>query len=306
MISKIRFIAVASVLLHCALGGSAYAALRVLTTTTDLKAVVEEVGGSEVSVESFCKGSQDPHFLEAKPSFIVKASQADLVVANGLGLEVGWLPNILSGSRNSRIMPGQSGYLEAGSFVGLLEVGTGRLTRADGDVHPEGNPHFALDPVRMGKVAIGIAERLAKLDPPHAAAFKSRAEALNTRLETKSKSWQERITRTGHKNVVTYHKTLTYFLDRFGLTNTAILEPLPGVPPTAKHIMEVIKTAREQGVRVILVENYFDSTVADRVSKDIPGVRVSSVAVSVEGESGIKTLDDLYERLVVAIEGKGT
>lgn len=278
--------------------------LSVIATIPDLKAIAAEVAGPDASVESFAKGTQDPHYLEAKPSYMVKASQADLILAIGLGLEVGWLPSILQGARNPIIQPGQPGYLEVGPGVEPLEVAKGAVSRADGDVHPEGNPHVTLDPERAGKIAGLIATKMGALDPPHAAAYTKRAEALQKRLAEKTKAWQARITKSGVKKVITFHKTLTYFLNRFGLENPAILEPLPGVPPTAKHTLDVIALAKTQKVPLILVENYFDPTVAERVAQDVEGIRALTVPVAVDGDEGVASLDALYERLVQAVEGK--
>ena len=283
---------------------AAHAELSVLTTVSDLQAITAEVGGKDIKVEAFCKGSQDPHYLEPKPSFMMKASRADLVIAVGLGLELGWLPSILQGSRNPKLQSGQPGYLEVGSKVTPLEIPQGKVSRADGDVHPEGNPHVTLDPIRAGEIALVIAKRLGELDTTHAAQYQSRAESLQKRLLEKTKVWQERIAKSGQSKVISFHKTLTYFFDRFKLQNPAILEPLPGVPPTAKHTLDIIEKAKQEKINLILVENFFDPTVAHRIAKDVPGLRVELVPVAVEGDKGIVTLDDLYENLVKAVEGK--
>lgn len=282
----------------------AQAKLTVLTTTTDLAALVSEVGGDGVTVESIAKGTQDPHYIETKPSFMLKASRADLVVSQGLDLEIGWLPSIVHGSRNPAIAQGTRGSLEIGSELAPLEVASGKVTRADGDVHPLGNPHFTLDPIRMGRAALLVAARLAQLDSAHAAQYESRAKALQARLETKTRDWETRIRRSGVQQVVTYHKTLTYFLERFGLKNPAILEPKPGIPPTSGHIIEVIQLIRELKVPLILVENFFDPTVTVKIRQAVPSVRSETVPVSVGGAAGIKSLDDLYENLVRVIEGR--
>ncbi|MBC7531887.1 MAG: zinc ABC transporter substrate-binding protein [Oligoflexus sp.] len=286
------------------LASMAQAEVSVLTTVSDLNAIVQEVGGKEVKSESLCKGSQDPHYVEPKPSFMLKANKADLMVSIGLGLEIGWLPSIIQGARNPKIQPGQPGFLEVGRSVTTLEVQNGKVTRAEGDVHPEGNPHITLDPIRAGELAQTIAKRLGEIDPPHAALYKSRADVLQKRLVDKTKGWGERISKTGVKQVVSFHKTLTYFFDRFNLQNPMILEPLPGVPPTAKHTMEVIERAKADKINLIMVENFFDATVANRIAKDVPGLRVEVVPVSVDGEEKIRSIDDLYEYLVSAIEGK--
>lgn len=276
--------------------------ITVLTTTSDLKSITEEVGGTEVEVESFCQGAQDPHFLEAKPSYMQKTNHADLVIAIGLGLEVGWLSKVLSGGRNPNVMDGKNGYLEVGPLVQVLEVPKGPVSRADGDVHPEGNPHVTLDPIRVAQIGEQIAIRLSILDLSHAEKYKQNAALLKARLENKTKSWQQRIDQTTLKKVVTHHKTLSYFFDRFGIQNVAILEPFPGVPPTAPHVLSVINTSAKEGVKLLLVENYFDDSVAKRVARDVPGVRVESVPVSVGGTSEIKNVDDLFENLVRKFE----
>jgi zinc/manganese transport system substrate-binding protein len=283
----------------------AFSALRVITTTSDLNAIASEVGGQDVESEAICKGAQDPHFIEPKPSFMVKASRADLIIAVGMGLEVGWLPNIVRGARNPAVNPGGKGYLEVGSSVQPLEVPTGSISRADGDVHPEGNPHVTLDPIRAGEIALLIAKKFGELDAPHAARYNERAQALQKRLTDKTKSWSERIAKSKVAKVVTFHKTLTYFLDRFKIGNPMILEPLPGLPPTAKHVMDVINLVKSDKIPLILVENFFDPTVADRIHKDAPDTRVAVVPVAVGGEDKIKSIDEVYENLVTVIEGRG-
>ncbi|MEZ4743320.1 MAG: metal ABC transporter substrate-binding protein [Bdellovibrionota bacterium] len=281
---------------------SVQAKVSILTTTANLKAIAQEVGGDKVSVYSFCKGSQDPHYLEAKPSYMLKTNRSDLIVAVGLGLEEGWLPRVLAGGRNANVMPGKNGYLEVGTLLDVIEVATKNTTRAEGDVHPQGNPHVTLDPIRVGLIAEKIAERLALLDQSNATEYKKRALALKARLSLKLKEWEKRVKKTGIEQVVSYHKTFNYFFDRFSLKNPAILEPLPGVPPTAAHIVSVINKIVKNGVRLILVENYFDESVAKRVARDVKGIRVESVPVSVGGREDIQSIDDLFENIVKSFE----
>ena len=277
--------------------------LKVLTTTTDLQSIVEEVGGSDrVTVSSFCKGAEDLHFLEAKPSFILSTSKADLVVSIGLGLEIGWLPKVLAGGRNLKVMEGKSGYLEVGPHVSVLEVPTGPISRSEGDIHPEGNPHVTLDPIRVGEIAIVIAKRLGDLDPSSAKVFMQRAQSMQSRLKTKTKQWQERLQKIAFKKIVTHHKLLSYFFDRFGIESVARLEPVPGVPPTASHIMQVMKDAKEKGVKKILVEHYFSDKAAKKVASEIPGVFVKHTPVAVLATNSIKSIDDLFESLVRNLE----
>ncbi|MGZ3685616.1 MAG: metal ABC transporter substrate-binding protein, partial [Bdellovibrionota bacterium] len=224
----------------------AQAKLNVVTTITDLATITREVGGDQVNVDSIAKGTQDPHFIEAKPSYMVKVSKADLLIAVGLELEVGWVPSLIQGARNPKVKSGEKGFLEIGPEIEPLEIPTGKISRSEGDVHPDGNPHFYLDPIRLGKTALLIAARLGELDGAHAAEFTKRAAAFNDRMKSKTEAWKKRIEKTGIKKIVTYHKTLTYFFDRFGLTNPAFLEPKPGIPPTSGHIIEVIDIMKTQ------------------------------------------------------------
>ncbi|MCB0412554.1 MAG: zinc ABC transporter substrate-binding protein [Bdellovibrionales bacterium] len=281
------------------------AKLNVVTTETDLKAIVDEVGKDFVKTESIGKGTQDPHYVEAKPSFMVKVHKADLIVAVGLDLEIGWLPSILRGARNPKVLKGQKGYLEVGPLLDPLEVPSGKVSRAEGDVHPYGNPHFWLDPLRAGKSATIIADRLSELDPTHKESFQANAKNFLTRMTQKTKEWEGRLSKTGVKSVVTYHKTLTYFLSRFQIKNPVILEPKPGLPPTSAHIMKVIQEIKSQKIPLILVENFFDPSITKKILHDVPNVKTEEVAVSVGGAQGINSLDDLYEQLVTAIEKGG-
>lgn len=282
-----------------------YAKLNVVTSISDLRFIAGEVGGEHVTVESIAKGTQDPHFIEAKPSFMIKMSRADLLVVVGLGLETGWIPSLVQGSRNPKIKPGTRGYLEVGPLVQPIEVRTDKVSRAEGDVHPEGNPHVTLDPKRAGDIALALAKRLGELDPAHTATFMQNAKSLQTRLDNKTRDWQERINKSGQKKIVSYHKTLTYFFLRFNIENPAILEPKPGLPPTSGHILGVIDLMRREKISLILVENYFDPTVTKKIEQQLPSVRTRTIPVSVDGSPTTKTLDDLYEEIVTAIENKG-
>jgi len=283
---------------------SSFAKLNVVTTMPDFEALVQEIGADQVSVRSIVIGTQDPHFVEAKPSYMTMANKADLLISAGLDLEEGWLLAIIQGSRNPKIMIGAPGYLELGLLIDPLEVPTVRVTRAQGDVHPFGNPHFFLDPIRMGLCATLIAERMAQLDVANGAKYIERGKAIQTRLENKTKEWKSRIEKTGIVKAISFHRTLSYFFNRFGITYPATLEPKPGIPPTSRHIMDVIQMVKEQKIPLIMVENFFETTSAKRIQQDVPGLRIVTVPVAVGGEPNIKTTDDLIERLVQAVEGK--
>ncbi|RME14161.1 MAG: zinc ABC transporter substrate-binding protein [Bdellovibrio sp.] len=278
------------------------AKLNIMTTTTNLKSVVEFIGGNKVHVESICKGTQDPHYLEAKPSYILKAAKADLLVSVGLGLEIGWLPLIIRGARKPQLRPGNEGSFIAGEYIDVLEKPKGGVSRADGDVHPEGNPHFMLDPKNALIIAEKIKDKLKKMDPENSKEYESNFKSFSKKMNAKIKNWKERV--KAGKKVITYHKTLTYFFHRFGIKNISILEPKPGIPPSASHILNVMKKAKKEGVKLALVENYFDPTVAKRVARDVKGLKVEIIPVAVGGEPNIRNLFDLYERLISAIEEK--
>jgi zinc/manganese transport system substrate-binding protein len=251
---------------------SAFAKLSVVTTSSDIAAIASEIGAGDVNVDALGKGSQDLHTLEPKPSFMARLSRADLLIANGLQLEIGWLPSVIRGARNPKLNPGQSGYLELGDKLQPIEVGTAQVTRAAGDVHPDGNPHWTLDPIRVAKAGMIVAERFGELDSANASKYIERAKKFEARLTEKTKQWSERIKKSGVKEVVTYHKTLNYFLDRFDVKGVGYLEPKPGIPPTAQHILDLIKTVKERGVRLILVEHYYDDKAAVRVASDFPAM----------------------------------
>lgn len=281
----------------------AHAKIHIVTTTVDLQSITQEISNPRAFVESLTKGTQDPHSLEAKPSFMVKVSSADLLIANGLDLEVGWLPSIIRGARNPKIANGQIGYLEIGSLVDPIEV-IGGASRAEGDVHPAGNPHVTLDPVRAIKIAKIICDRLILMDSSNKLVFEKNLKQFEERIQTKLVKWQERIKQSGVKSIVTYHKTLSYFFSRFGISNPIILEPKPGIPPTSRHIVDVINLIKDQKVPIILVENYFDPSVTRKIQAEIPELRIATVPVSTLGDPKIKTIDDLYEEIVNIIGGK--
>jgi zinc/manganese transport system substrate-binding protein len=287
---------------------SANAKLKVVATTSDVGAIVREVTQEgtdlKVELEVIAKGTQDPHHIEAKPSFILVVNRADLVISNGLSLEVGWLPSILRSARNAKVSAGQTGFLELGPQLNPIEIQKENVSREMGDVHPDGNPHFTLDPVRVGQAAVIVAVRLGDLDPSNKEFYLKNAESFKKRLEGKIEDWQKRIKASGVKQVVTYHRTLNYFLDRFAVENSALLEPKPGVPPTGPHIMKVISIIKEKKIPLILVENYFDLKAAERIQSEVPGLRVHSAPVAIASQKDIQTFEELFETLVKLIEKK--
>lgn len=280
----------------------AQAKLNVVATTADIAALVKIVAGDSVNLSQIAKGSQDPHYIEAKPSYMVKMRDADLVIANGLSLEVGWLPTLLKGARNPKISAGSAGYLDLGTLITPLDKPLTNITRAMGDVHPEGNPHFTLDPVRMSELAVKIADKLSELDNANKAVYAANAKQFQEAVAKKMTDWTARIQKTGVKEIVTYHQSLNYFLERFGLKAPIYLEAKPGVPPSAQHVISVISTMKKQNISLILVDSFFDTKIAERILKETPKAKVVSVGISVESQPGLVKLEDVTEQLVKAIE----
>lgn len=283
------------------LGVSARAeALRVLTTTTDLKSVVEFVGGDKVEVESLGSGKQDYHFLAAKPSYMIKARKADLFVCIGLELEVGYESLILEGSRNRNIQKNSSGYLDASIGIPLLEIPE-KVDRSMGDIHAGGNPHYWLDPVRMKTVAGNIARKLSKLRPEHAAYFEKRVGEFFSAIDEKMREWENAWSELRGAKVLTYHRTLVYLADRFGFIPAAELEPKPGVPPSPGHLKKMIDFVRQENVPVILNENIYPDNAARYVAEKT-GVRVAVIPISVGGEEGVDDYFLLMDRIIAKIK----
>lgn len=278
-----------------------FAKLTVFTTTTNVASLIDEVGGAKVDVISLTKGAQDPHYIEAKPSFMLKVSSADLLVSIGLGLEDAWLPAVIGGSRNPSLSKGQRGSLILGEHISVLDIPIGSISREQGDVHPDGNPHFMLDPIRAKKLSKVVAQKLADLAPDHKAYFIERSKIFSSKIDAKLKVWQQQIETASAKKIITYHKTLRYFLERFNIQLAAQIEPKPGIPPSSAHILSLIDLCKKQKIKLILVENFFDDKPAQKISAENPGVKIKKVAVAVGGMSKISSLFDLYEHLILAL-----
>src|SRR6202030_416546 len=210
--------------------------LNVITATTDLASLAQEVGGDKINVESMAKGYQDPHFVEAKPSFLLKLRQADLLVVVGLQLEIGWLPPLITQSGNPKIQVGAAGYLDASQFAEILEIPQGPVPRAEGDVHPLGNPHYWLDPDNGRRIARGIANKLADMDTADSAFFQQRFQDFEKRLLAAEQKWDAEMKPYRGRKVVTYHRSLPNFAKHFGLDVIGYVEPRPGISPTPTAI----------------------------------------------------------------------
>jgi ABC-type Zn uptake system ZnuABC Zn-binding protein ZnuA len=268
--------------------------LNVITATTDLASLVQEVGGDKINVESMAKGYQDPHFVEAKPSFLLKLQRADLLVVVGLQLEIGWLPPLITQSGNSRIQVGANGYLDASQFAEILEIPQGSITRAMGDVHPLGNPHYWLDPDNGRRVAKGIAGKLGEMDPEDAAYFQQRDQDFERRLAEADKKWQADMKPFHGRKVITYHNSAPNLAHHFGLNVVGFVEPRPGIPPTPSHTLDVINMMKRDHVKVIMVEPYFDRKTPDSIARESGGTVVEYLP-SVGGVKEVTTYFQLFD-----------
>ena len=265
--------------------------LNVVTTTEDLGAIGREVGGDRISIESIARGYQDPHFVEAKPSFILKLQRADLLVVVGRELEIGWLPPLIQQSRNGKIQPGATGYLDASLQAAILDIPTGQITRAMGDVHPLGNPHYWLDPENGKRIAKEVADKLSELRPNDSAFFRQQLESFTMRLDAAEKRWLSMMAPYKGIKVVTYHRSFPNFAERFGLDVVGYVEPRPGIPPSPGHTLELIQEMKRQQIRVILMEPYFDQKTPNAIASQT-GAQVLVMPPSVGGE---KTITDYFK-----------
>ena len=268
--------------------------LNVVTATEDLAAIAREVGGDKIKAESLSRGYQDPHFVEAKPSFVLRLNKADLLIAVGRELEIGWLPPLITQSRNARIQPGGDRYLDASLTARILEIPTGQITRAMGDVHPAGNPHYWLDPENGKRIAKAIEGKLAAISPGDAAYFAQHEEDFEKRVSDAGKRWLAMMAPYKGTKVVTYHRSWPNFAERFGLDVIGYVEPKPGIPPSPSHTLELIQEMKRQNVKIILVEPYFDTKTPNSIARET-GAKVLVMPPSVGGEKEITDYTTLFD-----------
>jgi zinc/manganese transport system substrate-binding protein len=282
---------ITAALLLVAASVSAQSKLNVVATTEDLASLAREVGGDRINIEAIARGYQDPHFVEAKPSFILKLQKADLLIVVGRELEIGWLPPLIQQSRNAKVQPGASGYLDASLTASILEIPTGQITRAMGDVHPQGNPHFWLDPENGKRTAKAIADKLSELRPGDRATFEQRLADFSTRLDAAEKRWLAQMAPYKGTKVVTYHRSFPNFAERFGLDIVGYVEPRPGIPPTPQHTLDLINEMKRQNIKLILVEPYFDMKTPNAIGRET-GAEVLTMPPSV---GGVKEVTDYFK-----------
>ena len=293
--------------------------IRIVTTTSDLKSIVEAVGGDHVSVNSIANGKQDPHFIEARPSYMIQLRKADLFIRIGLELERGWESLVLEGSRNRKIQIGSAGHLDVSSNIERLEVPVGEISRAMGDVHPLGNPHYWLDPYNGRKIALTIANTLGAMDPENAADYAANAAAfsrqidmamfgipadesmwqrqLNGELDSAAEGWHALMAPHRGKKVVTYHRSWTYFLRRFGLVSAGELESKPGIAPSPGHLKNLIESMNGSDVPVLIVASFKSNKAPDLVAAKT-GVKVVKVPYSTHGNAAADTYIAMIDQVV--------
>jgi zinc/manganese transport system substrate-binding protein len=295
-------VAVATVLFA---GSAAFAQgkLNVVTSTEDLASIAREVGGDKVSVTALARGYQDPHFVEPKPSFILSMNRADLYIAVGRELEIGWLPPLLTSSRNAKIQPGAAGYLDASQNVRILEIPTGQITRAMGDVHPLGNPHYWLEPGNGRLIAQAIRNKLTELAAGDKAYFAQRYDAFDQRLAAAEKRWDSVMAPYKGTKVVTYHRSWPNFMARFGLEVIGYVEPKPGIPPSPAHTLDLVEEMKRSGVKLIAVEPYFSLKTPQAIAAQVPGGKVLVLAPSVGGVKEVTDYIQLFDYNVNLLSG---
>jgi zinc/manganese transport system substrate-binding protein len=290
------------------LAPAAQARLSVVATVPDLAALAQEVGGKDVSVKAIALATQDPHFVDAKPNLVLDLNKADLLIAVGLQLEIGWLPVLQTAARNAAIQVGSPGYLECAQFVRLLEVPRQPIDRSMGDIHPGGNPHYLRDPRAGAEVAKGIAVRMGELDPANRAAYQANLASFLRRLDGARAAWERRMAPFRGTGVVGYHRTLVYLSDWLGITEVEFLEPKPGLPPSPAHVAKVISIARERKARALVQEAYYPTSTAAFVAQklQIPVVKLPGGADLRRGQTYLDAVGECVALLERAFQtGKG-
>ncbi len=261
------------------------AQLHVVTSTTDLFDLAKAVGGDRVIATHIGEGYQDPHFIEAKPSFVLQLQRADVWAFVGLDLEIGWMPLLIDGARNPRIALGGSGYLDVSRAMPVIDIPRGAVDRSQGDVHPLGNPHYWLDPENGRRIARLLLAKFSELAPKDAPVFSANERAFEDRLGAAENSWAAELAAIKGKPVVAWHTSWRYFAEYTGMNIVAYMEPKPGVPPSPSHLVTVIRAVKATGAKVIILEPFYDRKVADFVAKET-GATVLVLSPSVGGLPG--------------------
>jgi len=272
-----------------------FAALRVLTTLPDFVEVIEAVGGPFVEVESLLDGSQDPHFVDAVPSYISKVARADVLCAVGLDLEVGWLPKVVDKSANAKLQKGGAGLCDLSSRVNVLEKATGKVDRSMGDVHAEGNPHYNLSPTAMGQAALEVQRVLTALEPAQSELFENNADAFVLKMKNLKASTLQKLKSLQAKNLLQYHKEFSYYFKEYGLNDLGALEEKSGVPPSAARLANVSKTAKQNKVLLLMASNQAPLASVKKFT-ELSSVPYVQIPVGVHsGEEAFNSIEKLQD-----------
>ncbi len=267
--------------------------IHVVTTTQDTKSIAEIIGGTKVDLFAIATGYQNPHFVDPKPSYIIKLSNADLYVTLGLDLEAGWSPSLLTSSKNKKIQKGSDGYVDASVGVNLMQVPSS-INRAEGDIHVFGNPHYWLDPLNGKIIARNICNGLEKISPENKDYFEANLKTFDAQIDAKIKVWTAAMEGFKGAKIIAYHNEWCYFENRFGLKIVDFMEPKPGIPPSPSQLVKIIKEVKENSIKVIITSPYFTTSSSDVVSKQT-GSKTVVLATSVGAFDGIKNYFDLFD-----------
>jgi zinc/manganese transport system substrate-binding protein len=285
MFSKLR-LTLASLAGAAVLAAPAGAQLKVVTSTTDLYDIAKSVGGNRITATHIGEGYQDPHFIEAKPSFVLQLRNADVWAFVGLDLEIGWMPVLLDGARNPNIKMGAPGYVDVSRAIPLLDVPSGNVDRSQGDVHPLGNPHYWLDPENGRRIARLFKNKFTELDPAGAAVYADNERKFEARLNTTERTWTDELAKIKGQPVVAWHTSWRYFAEYTKMNIVGFMEPKPGVPPSPAHLAGLIQTMKRTGAKVIVMEPFYDQKTADFVAAHT-GAKVLILPPSVGGVKGV-------------------
>ncbi len=288
----------------CASAVVAQAKLNVVATLPDFGSIAREIGGDKVDVTVMAKPTEDPHFVDARPSFVVQLRTADVLIDGGAELELGWLPPLLQNARNPKIEVGKPGRVQASQGIRLMNVPT-NVTRAAGDVHALGNPHFMVDPIIAKTVAQHIAQSYSAIDAANAASYDANYKKFEATINAKLQEWGAALLPFKGQNVVAYHDSWPYFAHRFGVNIDIFLEPKPGIPPSPSHLVEVIAQMKAKNVKAIIVEPYHDRKIAEKAAS-ATGAKVVDFSQFPGGipetESYVKLIDKLVASLAAALK----
>ena len=267
--------------------------IHIVTTTQDLKSITELIGGNKVDVFGIATGYQNPHFVDPKPSYIIKLSNADMFVTVGLDLETGWSPQLVGSSRNPKIQKGNAGYVDASVGIQLMQVPSS-INRGEGDIHIYGNPHYWLDPLNGKIMARNICNGLERISPENKNFFEANLKTFDETIDTKMKSWQMQMAKYNGAKVIAYHNEWCHFENRFGLQIVDFIEPKPGIPPTPSQLVKIINEVKRNSIKVIISSPYFTTSSSDVVAKQT-GAKVLTLATSAGAFENVKSYFDVFD-----------